>query len=448
MTSRLQLPTGRLAERCAGPVLVLLLLVSPNPPARAAAAEVPARPSPLPAAAHALTLDLAECLHQALERHPRIAAGRASVAAAEDGLRALDALRMPECLAPELAVRRRQAALGVTAAAAALAQTEHEVAYGVTRTYFTVLYAREQERLARGVVERLSTTRDAAQRMLKAGAKEVTDADVNRTSVYVGLAQARRTQASQGVRRALAALREAIGLGPEACLNVPAGTLPNPDVHPELHAVVAAALARRGDLVQAGIFAEVAGLEVDAHASTTHRRVETFAAGADIHARQVVQEEHNTEYRPGGIAPEMPTLLVGPKAERVQRAKDFHGRAEALVEQSRNLIALEAEDAFLRWEEAAQQTAQARDAVDAGDKLSEGLNTDFISGLKVRIEDVVNARVLASQARSQYNEYLYRQIVALADLERVTAGGFCAGLAGPAAAPAAPAAATDKTEDK
>ena len=39
-----------------------------------------------------------------------------------------------------------------------------------------------------------------------------------------------------------------------------------------------------------------------------------------------------------------------------------------------------------------------------------------------------NSRVLAAQARSQYNEYLYRQIVALADLERITGGAFCARL--------------------
>ena len=36
--------------------------------------------------------------------------------------------------------------------------------------------------------------------------------------------------------------------------------------------------------------------------------------------------------------------------------------------------------------------------------------------------------VLASQARSEYNEALFRQIIALADLERATAGGFMAGL--------------------
>jgi hypothetical protein len=48
---------------------------------------------------------------------------------------------------------------------------------------------------------------------------------------------------------------------------------------------------------------------------------------------------------------------------------------------------------------------------------------------------------LASQARAQYNEYLYREIVALADVERATAGGFTAGLM-----PAPPSA--DKKDSK
>ena len=62
------------------------------------------------------------------------------------------------------------------------------------------------------------------------------------------------------------------------------------------------------------------------------------------------------------------------------------------------------------------------------------LDSDYRSNpTKAKLEGLVNARVLASQARAQYNEFLYREILALADLERVTAGGFCAGLTPPAA---------------
>jgi hypothetical protein len=192
-------------------------------------------------------------------------------------------------------------------------------------------------------------------------------------------------------------------------------------------------VARRGELVQAGIFAQVTCLEVEAQATSLHPKMATFAAGTDIHARQVPQESHNSEYRPGAVPPEMPTLLAGSRPERVKHAQSLAARAEATAGTARDLIVLEAEDAYLRWEEASRQARQARQAADAGDKLADEQSKDFASGQKVRVDEVVTARVLAAQARGQYYEFLYRQILALADLERVTAGGFCAGLVEPAA---------------
>jgi outer membrane protein TolC len=377
------------------------------------------------------TLDLATCIHLALERQPRIAAQQATLTASEDGRQALEKLRFPACLDPEIPVRRRQAALGVSAAAAGLEQDQRDAAYAVARTYFTVIYAREQERIARGVVERLHATHDAAQRGLDAGAADLTSADVNRATVYQHLAETRLEQATAGVKRALAALKEAIGLEPECTLDVPVGRLPELDARPNREEVVALALARRGELIQAGIFAQVVCLEVEAQGTSVLQKMQTFAAGSDIHARQVPQGVHNSEYRPGAVAPEMPGMLVGSRSERVEHARALYARAGAVTATTRNLIALEADDAFLRWEEASREASAARQAADAGDKLANDQNRDFIAGLKVKVDEVVNAQVLAAQARSQFNEFLYHQVLALADLERVTAGGFCAGLVEP-----------------
>ncbi len=419
------------ACRCKSLRLVVLLLLSFAGVCSLAAAE--------PAVAPAGPLDLAQLLELAWSLQPRLAAQRASLAAAEDGKRALDSLHFPATLVPEIPVRRKQAALGVRAAAAGLDSAERRTTFAVTRTYYTVVYAREQERLTRGVVDRLSTIRKAAQQQLEAGAAGVTSADIDRALVYLRLAEARRVQATKGVRRALAALREAIGLAPGALPELALAPLTEPAARPKEPEIVAAALERRGDLIQAILFAEIVCLEVEAQSTTVHQQMQTFAAGADIHARQVPVGIHNDEYRPGAVPPEMPGLLAGPRPERIQHAQELHARAVAMANTARNLIALEAEDAYLRWEEAAEQADRAREAADAGDKLAEGLNRDFIAQLKVRMDDVINARVLASQARSQYNEYVYREILALADLERITAGGFCASLVKPNARRTPPA---------
>jgi outer membrane protein TolC len=400
------------------------------PAGLAVAADPPAAlPSQVPAmAAVPDTLDLAACLNLALERQPRIAAARASLAAAEDGKRGLDSIHVPPIVDPEIPIRRKQACLGVAAAAAALEQAEHETVYAVTRTYFTVLFAREQEKVARGVVERLTAINEVARGALQSGARNVTSNDVNRTSVYLRLAQAQQHKAGQGVKRALAALREAVGVGPDCRFDVAQGTLPKLNVHLSLDDIVAKALSRRGELAQASLFAQTTCLEVEAQGTGIHRRMETFAAGADIHSRPVPLGEHNEDYRPGGLLPEMPDLLVGCRPERVRHARSLNARAESVTETSRNLIALEAEDAYLRWEEAALEVPAAKEAVDAGEQLADDLSKDFTSGLKAKPEDVVNARVLAATARSRYNEYLFHEIIALADIERITAGGVCSGL--------------------
>lgn len=60
--------------------------------------------------------------------------------------------------------------------------------------------------------------------------------------------------------------------------------------------------------------------------------------------------------------------------------------------------------------------------------MADDLTRDYNAGLKVTTEQVVTARVLAAQTRASYNEYLYHKILAAADLERITMGGFCAHL--------------------
>jgi hypothetical protein len=197
-------------------------------------------------------------------------------------------------------------------------------------------------------------------------------------------------------------------------------------------------------VIQANLFAEVAALEVDAQASNLlSKRADTFAAGADIHSRPIPPAVRDNEYRPGALPPEYPALLAGCRADRVHRSESLSARAGAVVDVTRNIVALEIEDAYYRWEEAAAQVGPAREAAEAGTSLANQLEvTHRNEPTKVKIDEVITARVLASTARQQYNEFLYREILALADLERATGGALCAGLQelltrpAPAAAPA------------
>lgn len=376
---------------------------------------------------------LSECLRLALDQQPAIAAARASLAAAETQRRGLERLLAPPILAGrELPIRRQQAMLGVTIASAGLSQTEAETTYAVTRTYIGVLYAREQKRVADDVVANLRFYQERVRELVKKGeSRDLTTSTVDKISVYLGLAEGRQAEAIRGIQRAAAALREAMGVGQDCPLQVAEEPIPVTEHNLQCDQIIHLALARRAELVQAITVAEVVSLEVCAQEKTHLPTTRTFASVVDIHAKSIPQGVTNGEYRPGAVGLEMPVSFAGPRSYRVERARDLHARTAAVVDKTRNLIALEAEDTYLKWEEAVRKVRQSRDAAEAGTRLAKNTREDFRGEQRVKMDEVLTNEVIAGQAQAALNEALYQHALALAGLERVTGGGFQAGLVKP-----------------
>jgi outer membrane protein TolC len=132
----------------------------------------------------------------------------------------------------------------------------------------------------------------------------------------------------------------------------------------------------------------------------------------------------NGEYRPGATSLEMPVMFAGSRSYRVERARDLGVRAGAVVDKTRNLITLEAEDAFFKYEEAVRKLPLVTEASTAGARLSKTTRDDFTANSKATIDDILTSEGLAAQAKATANETIYNLIVSLAGLQRVTGGGF------------------------
>jgi outer membrane protein TolC len=371
-------------------------------------------------------LDLAACRQLALDQQPALKAYRASQAAAAAKARALDDLRLAPLVAHDIPIRRKQSALGVQIAEARVAQAEQETIYAVTRNYLTVLYARKQDALVEKALENLKDLKDTVKQIVDDGLrKDVTARDLDRINVLVLLAEGKQEEPKLGSLRALAALREAIGLETDAPLVLADKEVPYPRPEVRRDQVLELAVSKRPELLQAALAAEVFCWEVKAQGSIHGPTGRTFATGSDLHADPVPQGSHNGEYRPGAVGIEMPPNLVGEKSARVEQAQDFHERAEAVVEKTRKLVGLDAEDAFLRWQEWSRKAERFREGADQAEKLSRNLRDDFkTAGAKVRLDDVITSGVLAIQIRVEANEAQFRYLLALAALERATGGGL------------------------
>lgn len=399
---------------------------------------VSAEPPPAQTApAEVRMFTLADCLAFAHDHQPSIHAAAASLTAASTQLHALESLHAVPLVpgSRELPIRRQQATLGVCIAQAGLSQVEHDVDYAVTRTYLAVLYARAQLTVTQELVNRLEKYQLVGAAVKDPEARIKQRAAASQVVIYYQLARSRHEEAKNGVARALAALREAMGAGCDCNFDVPSenwfrvnGEPPFAQLQVCKDDIVGLALARRGEIEQTETLVNVHRLEVDAQGVNCLPTVRTFAAGADIHARPVPPAiEDANLYRPGALAPEMPTILVGSKCERQERAQNFADRAAAVAQKTHNLIALEAEEAYWRWAEGKGRIRETFQAAAAALVLQD---PKVEQGLELEPVETIRNLVFAAQGRAAYNEALYQYLLALASLERVTAGGFCAGLSG------------------
>jgi outer membrane protein TolC len=380
-------------------------------------------------------LSLPECISIGMENQPALAAAGASLSSAESGLRSIRNMRLARLLSAELRVRQRQACLGVEIASAGLQQAEWETRYAVTRNFYSVLYARQQRTLVAGAVKKLEDSKKKAKELVDVGDPKikVTSVDVDVLAISIERVKVRQEEAAVGAEKALAALREAMGVERDFPLDIQ-GQMPALLDSLDRGQLVDMGLTRRGEMAQAQTALDVTGLEVLAQRRVFGPTARTFAAGSDVHARPIPQGVANTEYRPGAIGLEIPTTLVGKRPDRVAHAGDFEARAGAVVDKTRNLIVLEVEAAFWKWKESFNKVHSLRKALGLARSVAKTVKDRFDQGA-VSGEELIRTRGLEDQTEAELNEALYNHALALAAIERVTAGGFVLEQAAPAKLP-------------
>src|SRR5262249_42343563 len=152
-------------------------------------------------------------------------------------------------------------------------------------------------------------------------------------------------------------------------------------------------------------------LEIQAQAAARRTKRPTSAAGGDVHAKPIPTGTFGDDYKPGALGLDFPTMFVGPREARMQRASDVSQRADAAAEKARNLVALEAEDAFFKWEEATAKIAKFTKAAEDADKLAKRAQSALESGVIQSYRDVLEVLVLGAQIQANLNEALYNHAV-------------------------------------
>jgi hypothetical protein len=127
----------------------------------------------------------------------------------------------------------------------------------------------------------------------------------------------------------------------------------------------------------------------------------------------------------------MPVVITGSQRERVEQARLYATRAAAMAQKTRNLIALEAEQACLRWVESSRRLEKAEKAAEQAFKLYREVRQAFDPRRdRITVKRLVETGFIQTQLAAQRNEARYQVLLALIAVERVTAAGVCVPLDG------------------
>ena len=371
-------------------------------------------------------MSLGECLAVGGERQPAIRAAVASLAAAERGYLSLCNLGvLAEFVAPDLPVRRRQSERGLAAAGAKVMKARQENAYDISRLYYTYVYATQQEQTAADIVAQLDEFSKLLQELLKLPPdpkNKINEFTVTSFDAVIADVRLRRAEASGGRKRALYALMEAMGVRDEFEF-VPADKeLPLMGGAVDRATVVRAAFARRPELVQSRVLSDVTRLEVEAQCKLSRqRRAHTFAGGTDLHSEVLPLPLRNGDYRPGAVPPEMPPEVVGRVGDRVARVECFVVYHDEALRKAENLVWLDASNAYENWEEAVEGVRVAKAAHERAQRQVDKARA--AAATRMEPELLIQTESLASKAQAEYVKAVYRQVLALIALEKVTGGG-------------------------
>lgn len=392
------------------------------------AQDPPPTPAPSPARTSGVTHSLGECISLAMQNQPTLRAAQHSLNASQSGYEALLKLgKVAETLAPDLPVRREQARRGLAVAAADVEKAQHDITYDVTRMYYSFVYARQQEQTAIDVIEQMDTYYKVAREIVESGVRDP-KMKLNQFTLYslqnqIGDIRQLRVKAEVSRKNALAALKEAMGVDQSYDFTPRDTELPLMNGSVTKEQILELAQCRRPELVQVAASVDVYRLEICAQAKVKYNpRTQTFASGTDLHSRVVPQPIRDTEYKPGGITPEMPVGLAGKREDRIARATELSYRQDAVYEKTTNLVRLEAINAFLNWEAATRRVDEAKKKHESARRMLEESRAAAVA--RQDPELLVTNEGLAGRAQAEYVEAVFEHLKSLMALERVTAGGI------------------------
>ncbi|MCY3768934.1 MAG: TolC family outer membrane protein [Gammaproteobacteria bacterium] len=312
-------------------------------------------------------------------------------------------------------IKIAQTEIRIRASEYMLANARHDLMLRVAERYFNILAAQDAREVAR--LEKIAIRRqmDLADERLEVGLG--TQTDFFDAKARFKQAEANEIQAQNLINSHVAALKEMIGVTPEALSPLGADAplvLPVPD---DIHAWVDKALAQNVPLRVQSLNSEIALIEMDRQKSMTRPTVSLGAEYRWQDSNVMSASPDDSTTTSVGLTVRYPLYHGGGIQLLTRQAGVLYNRENRLLEQARRLASSQTTSAFLDVTSSVSQVEALFEAIAAGESALEAKEEGFRAGLTTNL-DVLDAQRDLSISRTNYLRARYNYILSVLHLER------------------------------
>ncbi len=311
----------------------------------------------------------------------------------------------------------RQTEQGMRAAREEARRTDLQITYDVTRYYYGAVLARELQRIGRDALARMEVTLELTEKLYTQGSGKVKKTDYLRNKTVVEWLRSALSALEGNEQLARAALTNAMGVPWNTPIELAAQEMPFTPAKAELKDLVSEAYLFSPDWAAFDAALAAAEAKIDEANSGHLPKVGLFGSFTRIenpYNGGIVSNENKTSWTVG-VGIELPIFNGLRTVNEVREARARLGRLKEQQVLLKEGIALQVKHIFIRMMSAQDQKVSSQAAALAAEE-NRSLNERAYQEELVETKDVIEAQLVESLMKAQYQKSLYDNIEARADL--------------------------------
>ena len=311
-----------------------------------------------------------------------------------------------------------QGQVGVEVAKEQIKKTNLQVRHDVSRYYFAAVLADNLHQIAKEALDRMEATLEITESVYKNGSLKVTKIDYLKNKMFVENLRSILAQVEAKQLIVYAALKKETGLRWDAEINITDKQIPYSFNPLDQQNLISEALVTNSDLKMVDLGINYLNYKVDEMKSGHYPTVFVFGRFNQIfnsYDYGMVSKQNKTNFT-FGLGVKIPIFQGFLISNQVDEAKNRYKKMLEDKEYYRSGITLKMQDLFYKITKAKELIQSVEDAMNTAIENRE-LNERAYYGDLVGVEDLIQAQILESLMKANYNRALFDHIESILEME-------------------------------